>query len=263
MSTPTLHELIARTGIAEGLTSTESRRLPSAAEIFDAFVYPTRDLLRTQLDQHFEVVALPRSSLEHELHPGDLILRRAEGGLGHAAIVASPERWEYPKLASNGLTPEVALPGHFVHVAEWGPHPHSISEHFARRLTDDSGRLPSDTLVIRPRVAPDLEENRVQPNRSEHGQTESKGTWGESGDILPQPIHDALEKMTDLIFSARHPERDPRAKIKPHEKEPAREWVELRKRVLPCILESMKLPTIEFSTPPPPPSSRSGVRFRA
>ena len=61
--------------------------------------------------------------------------------------------------------------------------------------------------------------------------------------------------MTDLIFSARHPERDPRAKIKPHEKEPAREWVELRKRVLPCILESMKLPTIEFSTPPPPPSS--------
>ncbi len=46
-------------------------------------------------------------------------------------------------------------------------------------------------------------------------------------------------KLTNLIFLARHPARDPNERIKPHEKQLAREWLEIRDRIVRPILKTL------------------------
>ncbi len=147
--TALIHHVLSRAGMAESLTLPGSGRLPSAAELFDAFAYPGREVLRNQLEQYFEVVALPRTPLDSKLRAGDLLIRRGEGGLGHLAVIASPELRHYEEVLSEGLIPETFNSGKYTHVVDAGVRPHTLSSAFARRVTDDTGRLPYDQLVLR------------------------------------------------------------------------------------------------------------------
>lgn len=149
-----------------GLPAPRNGILPSAAEIFDSFAYPKQGALLQELEENFEMVGSPRSFLD-SLQAGDLIVRRAEGGLGHVSIVVSPELWDYEELISSGLTPEVYRRGQYVQVIEGGIHPHTRADFFARQITDDMGRLPHDQLVLRIRDAgrPSME-------------------WGENEDVV-------------------------------------------------------------------------------
>src|SRR5262245_10015863 len=85
-----LSEVLRRAGIVETAMPPNGSHIPSAAEIFDAFAYSGREALRSELEQYFELVAGPRSQLR-SLHEGDVIVRRAEAGLGHVAFIADSE----------------------------------------------------------------------------------------------------------------------------------------------------------------------------
>ncbi|HEY3569638.1 MAG TPA: S8 family serine peptidase [Thermoanaerobaculia bacterium] len=103
----------------------------------------------------FEILALPGETPLEPMEPGDLLVRRGmgEGGLGHVAMVASGETWEAGELAGAGLRSEAPRPGRFVQVVEGGWQPHGLSDGFARRALDETGRLPFDQILLRPRAA--------------------------------------------------------------------------------------------------------------
>ena len=119
-STAILHEVVSRTGITDALSMPGSGRLASAGEIFEAFVYPRRERLRAQLEQHFEAVALPRGRLDANLREGDLMIRQVEGNFAHLSVVASPELRSFASLHSVGLTPEGSEAGEYVQIIESG-----------------------------------------------------------------------------------------------------------------------------------------------
>jgi hypothetical protein len=150
---PVLHEMLSRTGAAEALNLPGAGRPASAAEIFDSFASSTRSKLRDQLEQHFEIVALPRAPLERELREADIVLRRGEAQMGHIALVASPELKDRETLLSAGLKPESSAAGNFVLVVEGGARPHTRADGFARRVTESSGAVPRDTMVLRLRTS--------------------------------------------------------------------------------------------------------------
>jgi len=147
--TAVLHHVLSRAGMAEALTLPGNGRLPSAAELFDVFAYPGREALRSHLEQYFEVVALPRAPLDGRLSANDLLIRRGDSGLGHLSVIASPELRHYEEVLSEGLIPETFNSGKYAHVVDAGVRPHTLSDAFARRVTDDTGRLPYDQLVLR------------------------------------------------------------------------------------------------------------------
>ena len=161
---PILHEMLSRTGIAEALTIPGEGRLPSAAEIFDAFAYPSRGGLRQQLEQHFEIVALPQAPMGHELREGDLMMRRGDGDTGYFSVIATPKLRSLEALLSEGMTPESFNNGNFAQVVETGARPHSRSDQFARQLTDSAGRLLNDILLLR-LAAPPTVINVQQPSK--------------------------------------------------------------------------------------------------
>src|SRR5262249_27590586 len=53
------------------------------------------------------------------------------------------------ELASSGLRAESRLPGQYIQIVEAGPFPHSLKESFARRFTDEPGRIRQDCLILR------------------------------------------------------------------------------------------------------------------
>ena len=144
-----LHEVLARADIAEALIVPGRRHVLSAAEIFDAFVYPGREAVRNYLEQVLEVVALPHSRLVSELHPGDLVVRRAERGLGHLAMLATGEALRQEEMVIQGIRPESTRSGYYAEVIEGGFFPHDSDDRFARRLSDDNGWLSYDSLILR------------------------------------------------------------------------------------------------------------------
>lgn len=141
---PILHEIRSRSGLGEA-------SVLSAAEVFDLFAYSGDGPVRAQLEQQFEVVALPRTPLQQALREGDVMVRRGEGRHAHIAIVAQAELRPYEQLAEAGLQPESRRSGHYVQVVEAGAWSHSVADNYARRLTNSVGTLPHDTLVLRPR----------------------------------------------------------------------------------------------------------------
>jgi peptidoglycan hydrolase-like protein with peptidoglycan-binding domain len=146
---PILHEMLTRGGRSEALTVPSNERLYSAAEIFDAFAYPSRDSLMNQLEQNFEVIAMPGMELAQELHEGDVLVRRAEGEMAHLSVIAVPELWSHEGLLGEGLVPEHFAPGKYAQVVELGARPHNLADRFARRITDSTGLVSRDSLVLR------------------------------------------------------------------------------------------------------------------
>jgi outer membrane protein OmpA-like peptidoglycan-associated protein len=123
--------------------------LPSPIEIFDGFAYPGREALRKQLEQNFEIVALPHTQLGQNLREGDVLVRRAEGERAHLSVIASPKLRSYQELLAEGWKPESFAAGRYAQVVEGGLRPHNRADQFARRVTETSGLLPHDSLVLR------------------------------------------------------------------------------------------------------------------
>lgn len=139
-------------GMLAGVESAKYGGPLTAAELFDSFASPDPGALRRKLDQHFEVVALPREVLTQGLQEGDVLFRRGEGAAAHLSVIAGPELWTWQELLEQGLVPESYAGGQFAHVVDTGSRAHTRADWFAREVTDATGRLPSDSLVLRRRA---------------------------------------------------------------------------------------------------------------
>jgi subtilisin family serine protease len=146
-----LHEMLSYTGAADALTVPSTGHLLSAAEMFDSFAYAAPSRFREELEQQFEVVALPGASLRGGLQEADVLVRRGDGDNAHVSVIASPQLRDFESLRSVGMKAEISGSGRYAQVVETGARPHTREDQFARQITESSGRLPQNTLVLRMR----------------------------------------------------------------------------------------------------------------
>jgi hypothetical protein len=140
--------------LAAGEDGEAAGEMPPPATLFDAFAYPRNAGARRRLERWFRLVAPPGRPLRVAVEPGDLLVRRAlgDGGMGHVALIAAPDREPLDRALAGGWRVEGMRPGAYVRVVEAGPRPCLLRDRFARRLLDARGVLPLDTLVLRPRI---------------------------------------------------------------------------------------------------------------
>jgi carboxypeptidase C (cathepsin A)/GH25 family lysozyme M1 (1,4-beta-N-acetylmuramidase)/subtilisin family serine protease len=264
-----LHEMFARSENLEALPTVDGSVPPTAAQIFDTFVYADSSRLGERLSGNFEVVALPRESLD-EVCAGDVMVRRGDGNSAHVSIVASPGAMTLEGLAAEGLTPESPVPGKYVHVVDGGAFPHESEDKYARQLTDSAGRLLNDVLLLRMATPPppptviNLQQSSGQPSEpgSDPGDTESLQSWEQEsgGDLLPSfpaGLADAVrggvikleiavaimsgqrdvDQLTNAVFYSRHPEFAVGQKIQPQDHRSAQEWLQIRDQVVRPLLQ--------------------------
>lgn len=134
----------------------------SRAELFDAAAYGADPQALRWLLNHFEIIARPRRRLGVALRRGDILLRRGEGALAHAAIIVDPEMLSALGVMLAGGIVENGAPGTFAYVAERGARPHDEHERFARRILDEDGRLLGRQIILRAREGAG-EAERVDP----------------------------------------------------------------------------------------------------
>lgn len=98
------------------------------------------------------IVAVPLQKPADELQIGDWMLRAVPGigDRGHVAVLASDDLLPASSLAYEGIASEGKQPGYYGVVIEGGAFPHRRNEHFARRFLDARGRVPANTLILRP-----------------------------------------------------------------------------------------------------------------
>lgn len=124
----------------------------SPAELFQAL------MRNPQVLQHsryvLETLAMPLQQPEVAPRAADLMLRATPGsGIGHVSVLASEELVTQSMLGSEGIAAESAQPGYYGVVIEAGAIPRRRSRPFARRLLDNLGRVPANTMLLRPRFA--------------------------------------------------------------------------------------------------------------
>ena len=127
----------------------------SPAELFRSVLYDRSSMHNAQ--DLLEVLATPSQRLQDPLRPGDWMLRfvPGTGDVGHIAVLASDILPELSALASNGTAAESARPGYYGVVIEAGAFPHGSEEPFARLFLDRHGRVPPNTLILRPNYLPE------------------------------------------------------------------------------------------------------------
>lgn len=152
-------------------------QVPTATTLFNTMVQSSpRSVPRNAMDRHyvsrFEVVAHPNEPLSvNVIREGDLFLRIAQGeGWGHVGVIASPEVCLQQRLAEMGWRSEgypLPLPGQYIRVIETSPRPRRARDRFARRISDESGYVLPDTLILRLRqgILP-WEESEPEPSRN-------------------------------------------------------------------------------------------------
>jgi hypothetical protein len=125
----------------------------SPAELFRTVLRD--EALKRGAQSFLSVVGIPLKRPEDALRAGDWILRVAlgTGDVGHVSVLASDALVPPSGLASEGITAESAQPGYYGLVIEAGAFPHSRSRPFARRLLDSHGRVPRNTVVLRPKYS--------------------------------------------------------------------------------------------------------------
>ncbi|HEY0441535.1 MAG TPA: S8 family serine peptidase, partial [Xanthobacteraceae bacterium] len=106
---------------------------------------------RLDMERYFEIVGRPGRPLSEAPQPGDLVIRRGDGGFAHVAMIAHPLLYREHDAASRGLVLEGPWPGYYAHIIEPGMRPHGGRARFARRLSRPNGRILPDTLVVRAR----------------------------------------------------------------------------------------------------------------
>jgi len=145
-----LHEVMERAENAEYLATTLEGATPTAAQIYDSFVYGGNSALGEQLGQNFELVAMPNEMLESGIIAlGDIRLRRIEGEGTHVSFIASPELKSLQDIQAEGLAAESHTSGNYAQVVDAGAFPHNSNDKFERQMTDSAGRLLNDILILR------------------------------------------------------------------------------------------------------------------
>jgi hypothetical protein len=112
--------------------------------------------VRRHFEERFDIVAGPGSVLSVEPQPGDVLVRcpLGEGIREQFAVLATGELLRPDEAIASGLRPESSLAGLYAEVLDMpGGHLNgngNAHAPLARRLGDASGRLPLDTLLVRP-----------------------------------------------------------------------------------------------------------------
>lgn len=109
---------------------------------------------RRHWEQQFDIVAGPGSVLSDQPQPGDVLVRcpLGEGIREQFAVLATGELLRPNEAIAAGLRPESSLAGLYAEVIDVPGGNGHIDCHspVARRLGDASGRLPLDSLLVRP-----------------------------------------------------------------------------------------------------------------
>jgi monoamine oxidase/subtilisin family serine protease len=119
--------------------------------LFRALTPGAEDALAQRLSEIFEVVAAPRSALEAELLPGDLLIRISLGepDAGHLAILVTGQLRTLEQLPGQRATAEARGPGWYAEIIEGGASPHRRQDGFARQVLDRDRRMPANQMVVR------------------------------------------------------------------------------------------------------------------
>jgi subtilisin family serine protease len=127
------------------------------AIVFDGFTTARLAALRRYLDRVLAVVAYPHQSL---LQPPSPAIFWCGGRWGSPGSVIWPLSQTTKPIRRKPLGLEdceqraTARAGFYVRVIEAGALPHRLAHRFARRVAGPDGRLPAETLLLRPRVSP-------------------------------------------------------------------------------------------------------------
>jgi subtilisin family serine protease len=139
--------------------------------------------------ERLEALALPSQRPRDSVRAGDWLVRATPGtgDVGHIAVLASGELLSQSMLASEGIAAESAQPGYYGMVIEGGAFPHSRREPFARRFLDSRGRVPPNTVILRPISQESDASGEFTPpawlkigQRSRRGSGEAEGEWAQS-----------------------------------------------------------------------------------
>jgi hypothetical protein len=148
----------SETGFLQGLLreiDPEALLGMSPAQLFQDFLRggPASERLR----QILEIVARPFELPDQPLRPGDVMLRatRGAGDLGHVMVLVASDLRPLAALAADGIAAESTAPGQYGTVIEAGMFPHDRSAPYARRWLDGRGRVPPNSLILRPSASPD------------------------------------------------------------------------------------------------------------
>jgi subtilisin family serine protease len=122
----------------------------STKELFDAFAFGQSPKMRQNLEQLFEVVGSPGSMIPDDIREGDLLLTEVFGrNLANASVIVSPNRLNIGQITKWGLSAERNRLGEYVQVVEGGFQAHTKGASFYRMISDETGRVPTNRLILR------------------------------------------------------------------------------------------------------------------
>ena len=154
-------------------------------------------------DRHLKlcrIVATELQKPEGGLRVGDWMLRRVPGigDSGHVAMLASADLLTPSLLAFEGISGEGCKPGYYGLVIEGGVFPHTREEPFARRFLDARGRVPANTVILRP----ELEESNPYGHAEDlptEGGGDPAGSGPDSLDSDGPSTETALIRVEDAV----------------------------------------------------------------
>ena len=149
-----LYEVLSRVGVAGTASPLSATDLISPAATFDAFAYPGLDGARRRLERLFEVVATPRSPIEGELRPGDLLVRRAlgEGNAAHVAMLVTGEVLDARDLGLVCPALQTGRAALLAHARKASPSRRGVRGRFVRSFSIESDLLHNDHMSFPPRL---------------------------------------------------------------------------------------------------------------
>jgi monoamine oxidase len=185
------------------------------------------------------VVAVPAQEAGALLRAGDWMLRATPGtgDIGHVSVLASDNLLTQSMLASENIPSESVQSGYYGVVIEGGAFPHSRSQPFARRLLNSDGRVPSNTVFLRPASGNDDQEDWNPPIPEDVAKALGKQDWVLALKLAIQAGWRDENDLTNLLFFARHPElpKEPLKTGDPNYKQLSAEWNNLNNDVWKAI----------------------------
>jgi subtilisin family serine protease len=127
----------------------------SPAQLFQNLLRPGR--VSERIRRILDIVAKPFEQPDRQLLPGDVMLRATPGtgDMGHVMVLVSSDLRPPAALAADGIIAESTTPGRYGMVIEAGAFPHDRSAPYARRWLDGRGRVPPNSLIVRPNRSQD------------------------------------------------------------------------------------------------------------
>jgi hypothetical protein len=177
---------------------------------------------------NLKIVARPFEQPDRPLRAGDVMLRATPGtgDIGHVMVLVSSDLRTASALFADGIAAESTAPGQYGTVIEAGRFPHNRSARYARRWLDGRGRVPTNSLILRPSSSrgdpydPYLDFPASEPAQEPPDDAEALSAPDHSlrdiadSDNLPNEIRAAILRdgqtnlydLTDQAFWAHHPD---------------------------------------------------------